>query len=136
MDYQSSISQDILSRFCEGIKKFNEGDFFECHDILEDIWFEIRGGSRNFYQGLIQAAVGFYHITVRNNTKGALSQLKKGTVKLNGYKPEFQGVELDHFLERINECIALIEKSNEGSHIKFPVKKIPKILFDRKKFVL
>lgn len=135
MDYQSDDSSDILTRFGEGIKKFNEGEFFDCHDILEDIWFEIRGSSRNFYQGLIQVAVGFYHITVRENPKGALSQLKKGTDKLNGYKPEFRGVELKHFLEKVNECIVLIEKSNDANHKKFPRKLIPKIIFDRKKFL-
>jgi len=135
MDFQNSGSNDILIRFGEGIKKFNEGEFFDCHDILEDIWFGIRGSSRNFYQGLIQVAVGFYHITVRENPKGALSQLRKGTDKLKEYKPEFNGVELEHLLEKINECIVLIEKSNDAEHKKFPRKKIPKIEFDRKKFI-
>jgi len=135
MDFQSDSSQDILFRFGDGIKKFNEGNFFECHDILEDLWFEIRGSSRNFYQGLIQVAAGFYHITVRENQRGALSQLKKGTGKLNEYRPEYQGIELEHFLEKISECIALIEKLNQDGHEKFPCKIIPKIVFDRNKFI-
>jgi predicted metal-dependent hydrolase len=134
MDSAADDSDDIVVRFSEGIKKFNEGEFFECHDILEDIWFEIRGSSRNFYQGLIHLAVGFYHITVRENPKGALSQLNKGIKKLNEYKPEYNGVELNHLLEKVTSSIKIIERSLIHSRKNFPANIIPKILFDAKKF--
>ena len=35
--------------------------FFECHDTLEEVWTGIRGSARDFFQGLIQVSVGFYH---------------------------------------------------------------------------
>jgi predicted metal-dependent hydrolase len=75
------MQNDILERFNLGIDKFNEREFYECHDILEDVWFEIRGQDRKFYQGLIHLAVGFYHILHKNNPKGALSQLNKVITK-------------------------------------------------------
>jgi predicted metal-dependent hydrolase len=125
------MEDGIFERFAEGIKKFNSGSFYECHDILEDVWFDVRGPSRRFYQGLIHLAVGFYHIVERENPKGALSQLSKGVDKLNDFIPGFQGIELSALLNKINKCIELIKK---GGVTGFDKKFIPKIKFDASLF--
>ena len=48
----SGEDDDIIDRFSEGIKKFNDGDFYDCHDILEDVWFDIQGKYTNFLPGV------------------------------------------------------------------------------------
>lgn len=121
------IEGGILKRFQKGIDLFNNHSFYECHDVLEDVWFDVRGSSRRFYQGLIHLAVGFYHITVRENPKGAISQLGKGIEKLSGFKPAFQGVELNKLLIDIEKCIEEVKKVNRGS---FDKETIPEIVFD------
>jgi len=121
------MDDGIFERFREGINLFNKHSFYECHDVLEDVWFDVRGSSRRFYQGLIHLAVGFYHITVRENPKGALSQLGKGIEKLSDYKPNFQGVELNCLLKDIEKCREIIKK---GNHEEFDIKLIPKIIFE------
>ncbi len=126
------MESSICGRFCEGIRLFNNHSFYECHDVLEDVWFDVRGSSRSFYQGLIHLAVGFHHITTRENSKGALSQLKKGIEKLSGYAPCFQGVELDKLLLQIENCMEVIMHSNAGD---FDGKIIPKIQFDADSFI-
>ncbi len=128
------MNDDILERFHEGIRKFNNGSFYECHDILEDVWFDIRGQSRKFYQGLIHLAVGFYHILERNNPKGAISQLTKGTEKLSDYKPSYQGVELENLLAKVHKCIQSIKDIQPGTTNDFDPGLIPQISFDRQKF--
>lgn len=124
----------IPERFEEGIKKFNEGKFYECHDILEDVWFEIRGSSRRFYQGLIHLAVGFYHLTHRKNFNGTLSQLNKGINKLSEYSPEFQGVDIERLLKKVRLCGKKVEVMKELKSEEFDAGLIPKIRFERKKF--
>ena len=52
--------------FFRGIREFNEGKFFEAHDSFEEIWQGYREPDREFLQGLIQAAVGLYHLEHRN----------------------------------------------------------------------
>ena len=47
--------------YLAGVVKFNECDYYECHEVWEELWTEYRGPSRKFYQGLIQAAVAFYN---------------------------------------------------------------------------
>lgn len=125
------MEEGIFERFREGINKFNSFSFYECHDILEDVWFDIRGPSRRFYQGLIHLAVGFYHILERENPKGAISQLSKGLDKLNDFKPGFQGVELSSLLDEIEKCIGTIKKKGSSG---FNKKSIPKIKFDEALF--
>jgi predicted metal-dependent hydrolase len=125
------MENGIFERFLEGINRFNSGSFYECHDILEDVWFDVRGPSRRFYQGLIHLAVGFYHIIERENPKGAISQLSKGLDKLNNFKPGFQGVELSSFLKEIEKCLEVIKKEGVSG---FEPKFIPKIKFNEELF--
>ena len=125
------MNDGIFERFRDGINLFNNHSFYDCHDVLEDVWFDIRGSSRRFYQGLIHLAVGFYHITVRENPKGALSQLGKGIEKLLDYKPEFQGVELDNLLKEIEKCVDEIKKVKAEN---FEKKFIPQIAFNPELF--
>jgi len=74
-----------------GIELFNAGEFYECHEVLEDVWRPSRGAERFFLQALIHFAVGFYHHQ-QGNRIGAELQLRKGLSKLAGYLPAFQGV--------------------------------------------
>jgi len=55
---------------------FNDGRYFEAHEAWEDLWRVTPSPLRTFYQGLIQAAVGLYHLE-RGNRVGAGGQLSK-----------------------------------------------------------
>jgi hypothetical protein len=41
---------------------FNAGQYYEAHDVLEDLWLETRGGDYAFFKGLIQLAGAFVHL--------------------------------------------------------------------------
>ena len=43
--------------YLQGIEHFNVCDFYESHEVWEELWANYQGPSRKFYQGLIQAAV-------------------------------------------------------------------------------
>lgn len=75
-----------------GIDLFNAGEFYECHEVLEDVWRISDGAERFFLQALIHFAVGFYHHR-QGNPAGAERQLRKGLRKLAGYLPAFEGVD-------------------------------------------
>ena len=53
-------------KYLEGIRLFNEQEFFECHEVLEELWSETLGDEKKFYQGLIQAAVALFHFGNEN----------------------------------------------------------------------
>src|SRR5207244_6470435 len=75
-----------------GIRLFNDREFFECHEVLEEAWGPERGPRRLFLQALIHVAVGFYHYQ-RGNPRGAGSQLRKGLTKLAEYLPSCEGID-------------------------------------------
>src|SRR6202521_380306 len=75
-----------------GIHLFNEGAFFECHEVLEESWTPERGPRRLLLQALIHVAVGSYH-SRRGNPAGAVRQLRKALRKLAAYLPEYEGVD-------------------------------------------
>lgn len=74
-----------------GIALFNAGEFYHCHEALEDVWLSERGPRRLFLQAIIHFAVAFYH-GERNNRTGAVRQLTKGLIKLEPYRPAYEGV--------------------------------------------
>lgn len=76
-----SLISDALE---EGIRLFNEREFFDCHEVLEDAWREEYGPLRNLYQGLIKAAVAFYHAE-RQNFEGATKVMRSGLPQLRPY---------------------------------------------------
>jgi hypothetical protein len=59
---------------------FDEGLYFEVHELLEPCWFRAVGREREALQGLIQIAVGFQHL-VNGNRRGALALLHDGAAK-------------------------------------------------------
>ena len=78
--------------FRRGIELFNAGEFYDCHEVLEDLWRPAQGMERLFVQSVIHLAVGFYHHQQGNQT-GAELQLRKALSKLAGYLPVFQDID-------------------------------------------
>ncbi len=115
-------------RFHQGIRDFNDRRFFEAHDVLEDLWHEYRELDRAFIQGLIQIAVGFYHLE-NGNLKGSRSQLTKGISKVERYIPNHHGIETQHFLECVKEWLATIEQLQGGKKIEYSSTDFPTIQY-------
>ncbi|MCW5977266.1 MAG: DUF309 domain-containing protein [Bryobacteraceae bacterium] len=100
--------KDAQALFHRGVELFNRGDFFECHEVLEEIWTPARQPERWFLQSLIHFAVGFHHHR-RGNVIGAVRQLTKGLRKIQGYLPEWGGVRTARIEREVRRCLAVIE---------------------------
>ena len=91
-----------------GISLFNRGEFFACHEVLEEAWTPECGPRRLFLQSLIHIAVGFYHHG-RGNPAGAKRQLRKGLRKLAGYLPGHESIDTARLEREAREALARIE---------------------------
>ncbi len=78
----------------EGVRLFNEGDYFMAHEVWEEAWAEMEGDQRDFLQGLIHLSVGLLHAG-RGNSKGALLQFQKSEKRLSKLPDSFNGVDLE-----------------------------------------
>ena len=106
------------SRLLAAMIKFNQKDYFECHEILEDIWFDVRDNSRDFFRGLLHIAVGFYHLRNKKNQSGALTQLNKALIRLENYGDVFKGVDLETLRAEVRKLISVLQK--KGTPKNFP----------------
>ena len=57
-------------RFSQGVALFNAAEWYEAHDMFEDLWHETADPERRTLQGIIQVAVAQLHLQ-RGNTRGA-----------------------------------------------------------------
>lgn len=94
-DHDATDSYDPL--YLRGITHFNEEDFFTSHEVWEELWIRERGPSRQFYKGLIQAAVSLYHLG-RGNLRGARTLSARSRACLTPYRPDYLGLDVDAFL--------------------------------------
>lgn len=83
----------ILAR---GVALFNNGEYFACHEVWEELWKRSEGEERAVLQGLIQAAVAILHAE-RGNHRGALSVYRKALQNLEQASDECMGLRLEEF---------------------------------------
>ena len=83
-----------------GVAQFNERHFYECHDTLEELWSGLRGGARDLVQGLIQVAVGFYHLGNGNRT-GAVRLFDRGLERLARHPDAYARLDLASLREAV-----------------------------------
>ena len=83
-------------RYLTGIELFNRGEFFEAHEVWEDLWHECGSADRRFYQALIQAAVAVYHWQ-RGNAAGAKRLYHSGRKYMEPFRPTYMGLTIDDF---------------------------------------
>jgi len=116
-------------KFKKGVVLFNSRHFFDCHDVIEEIWLGRREKDRTFFQGIIHVAVGFYHLD-NENYKGSRSQLTKGISKLQEFQPAYYGIELKTFLAQTSRCLHWVMNREEGMEMEpFDTGLIPSLEF-------
>lgn len=93
----------------EGLRLFEEGDYFLAHETLEEHWLEVEAAERDFFQGLIHLAVGFLHYR-RDNRKGADLQFRKARLRLASYPDLHQGIDLAGLRVFLEEAPELLER--------------------------
>lgn len=81
------------SAYARGIELFNLAEFFEAHEVLEDVWRAEAGYGRLFLQGLIQVAVALHHHST-GNILGARSLLRRARGNLSSYPGDYLNLNL------------------------------------------
>ncbi len=92
-------------RFLTGITLFNAGEYFEAHEVWEELWMDCPSAERRFYQALIQAAVAVYHFG-RGNTAGSTRLFHSGRRYMEPFRPSFLGLDVDEFWRTMETHLA------------------------------
>jgi hypothetical protein len=97
--------------YYDGIRLFNEHEFFEAHETWEDVWHEAYGIKHDFYQGLIQCAVALEHYR-RSNPRGVVSLHQSYPPKFKHVPPTFMGLDVRQFLADMEQVLAPVIHAN------------------------
>lgn len=89
--------------FQRGAALFNAGEFFDAHEVWEDVWRAAPAEEKKFLQGLIQVAVALHHHS-RGNLAGARSLLARAQRNLSGYPDSHGGVDLSALRQQLAAC--------------------------------
>lgn len=123
--------KDPLATFSHAVELFNRQEFFECHEVLEDLWRPLPPGpEKQFLQGLLQVGVGFHHLKNGNYT-GAKNLLSAGVEKLDAvsaqstYQPP---ILLQPLLETSHHALDCVLKLGINRLHEFPPTLIPQVL--------
>jgi predicted metal-dependent hydrolase len=116
--------------YLQGIAYFNACEFFEAHEVWEDLWKNYTGELRLFYKGLIQAAVALHHFG-NGNIRGARKVYGSSRGYLETYRPVCQGLDVDKFLGEFDACFAEVAATSEQfPNISLNPELIPEIWLD------
>ena len=113
------------ARLREGIGLFNEGHFFESHEVLEALYLETDDPNKPFLEGLIQLAAAFRIFADFGEVKGPVRMIRQALIRFENYQPAFMQV-------RVAELSAGLEawaKVTEAGGAPAPA--IPKIALQR-----
>ena len=108
-----------------GIDQFNRGEYFSCHETLEELWAGERSPVRDLYQGVLQIAVALYHLE-NGNFKGALFLFRKGSELLSHVAPACLGVDVRMLMNDAGAVQAALEEHGPGG-----MDHVPRGLFPR-----
>ena len=116
--------------YLQGIAYFNACEFFEAHEVWEDLWKSYSGDLRLFYKGLIQAAVALHHFA-NGNIRGARKVYGSSRGYLEQYRPTCVGMDVDKFLAEFDACFADVAATSEQfPNIELNPELIPEIWLD------
>jgi uncharacterized protein len=107
------VTADFPEQYREGLRLFNAEDFFECHEVIEELWAETQGESKKFLQGLIQAAVALFHFG-NENFGGAKKLYNSASEKLRPFGDEYMGIALGRFLTDFKTCFQELIDNTEA----------------------
>ena len=105
-------------RFLKGLHLFNHGEYFECHEVIEELWLKTPSEDkyRDLYKGVIQAAAALYQWE-RGVPSGAEGLYRTSVVYLKKYAPAALGLnveklvrDMQHFFKELKkETVPVLE---------------------------
>ena len=109
-------------RYAAYFHHFNQGNYYEAHDVLESLWLEEGRGapSAAFYQGLIQLAGGFVHLRKHfehpthrihgQRLSPAARLLALAEKNIGSYGKEWEGLETGPVLKLMRETMDRLQQ--------------------------
>jgi len=110
----------------EGIALFNEGRYYEQHEVLETLWRAEPREVRRLYQGILQVGVAFHHLR-RGNYHGTCYMLTRGPMYLRPFAPVCQQVDVASLLAAAARALEDVERLGPNRLAEFDWRLVPRV---------
>ncbi len=112
-----------------GLDEFNAGAYFQCHETLEAIWMREPAPVRRLYQGILQVAVGFYHLQ-NGNYRGTLNLLESAAGYLRDFTPTCLGIAVAQLITDAGAVRAAVVALGPDHLAAFDLTTLPQVHYD------
>lgn len=119
----------LEEQYLEYIELFNERDFYDCHEVLEDLWLDYHGPARRFYQGLIHLASA-YLLLLRGNMRGCRARFISTLAYLDDYPPTYLGLHLHPIRQNIALWLTRLDAAAPGERTPYRDADVPMLSLD------
>ena len=93
--------------FAEGVRRFNDGEYFEAHEAFEELMESVEADRRwDLLVALVQVAVGYHKCA--SGHPGDERMLRLGAGKLAAFPPLAWGVDVGALRTRVADDVALL----------------------------
>jgi hypothetical protein len=110
-------------RLRQGIDLFNDGRFFDSHEILEGFYQDTEDAHKPFIEGLIQLAVAFRIFSEFGELKGPIRMIYQAVIRFENYQPAFLQVRV----KELSETMEAWAKAAEAAGAMPTSQALPKI---------
>lgn len=102
----------------EGLTKFNQGAYYQQHDLLEEQWMLTERPVRDLYRAVLQVGIAYFQIE-RGNYRGAMKMLQRSVQWLLLLPDTCQGVNVKQLREDSFRVRAELERLGEARFAEF-----------------
>jgi|ERR1041384_4150779 predicted metal-dependent hydrolase len=103
--------QELDAHYLAFFECFNQGLYFEAHEVLEKIWLPRRKEANGlFYKGLIQLAGALVHLQ-KNRLRPAAALFDLALANLRRYTPTYEGLDVKNIIGMVGPWRRQLEES-------------------------
>ena len=85
----AAFDTPALASLRRGLEHFRTRDYFAAHDDWEEVWRDLNGHRRIFWQAMIHLVVGAYHFT-NGNLRGCQGTVAQSLAEMRGPDPKIR----------------------------------------------
>lgn len=114
----------LEDEYVEFIELFNERNFYDCHEVLEELWLDYEGPARRYYQGLIHLASA-YLLLMRGNMRGCRARFASTLGYFSEYPENYLGLDLEPLRVNVAMWLDRLDGCDTGARLRYVDAEVP-----------
>ena len=110
-------------RFKKAVELFNDGEWYDAHDVFEDLWHETADPHRRCLQGVLQVAVAQLHLQ-RDNRRGATILFGEALGRLKRPGTPDLGLDIKSLCATVEQRLQSLQRDQDPELCNVPVLRI------------